>query len=103
VDAFWHDLRHGLRLLRKSPSFALVAIGTLALGIGANTALFSLVNTALFRPTYADNPAELVTLFNGDRHRAGTSNHAYPDYVDLRDGTMDLLSGLAAFTTRPVI
>jgi len=102
VDTLWQDVRHGLRLLRNYPSFALVAVVTLALGIGANTALFSVVNTALFRPAYAANPAELVSIFNGDRDRHGTSNHAYPDYVDLRDGSTDLLSGLAAFTTRPV-
>jgi predicted permease len=102
VDTFWQDVRHGLRLLLNNPSFALVAVVTLALGIGANTALFSVVNTALFRPAYAENPAELVSIFNGDRNRHGTSNHAYPDYVDLRDGSTDLMSGLAAFTTRPV-
>jgi predicted permease len=102
VDTLWQDVRHGLRRLRHDPGFALVAVVTLSLGIGANTALFSVVNTALFRPSHANNPTELVSLFNGDRDRHGTSNHAYPDYVDLRDGSTDLLSGLAAFTTRPV-
>jgi len=102
VDTFRQDLCYGLRLLRKQPGFALVAIATLSLGIGANTALFSLVNTALFRPVYAENPAELVAIFNGDKSRNGTSNHAYPDYLDLRDGGTDVLSGLAAFTTNPV-
>jgi predicted permease len=102
VDTLWQDLRFGLRLLNKYPTFALVAVVTLAVGIGANTALFGVVNTALFRPAYADKPAELVSLFNGGRDRQGTSNHAYPDYVDLRDGSADLLTGLAAFTTRPV-
>ncbi len=101
MDTFRQDLRYGLRLLRKYPGFALVAIGTLALSIGANTALFSLVNTALFRPAYADKPDQLISVFNGDAGRRGTSNHAYPDYADLRDGTSDLLSGLAAFTTVP--
>jgi putative ABC transport system permease protein len=79
VDTLWQDLRFGLRLLNKYPTFALVAVVTLAVGIGANTALFSVVNTALFRPAYADKPAELVSLFNGGRDRQGTSNHAYPD------------------------
>jgi predicted permease len=101
METFWNDLRHGLRLLRQYPGFSLVAVATLALGIGANTALFSLVNTALFRPAYADKPEELVSIFNGGSDRQGTSNHAYPDYVDLRDGSADLLSGLAAFTTVP--
>jgi hypothetical protein len=71
-------------------------------GTHANTAVFSAVNAALFRPTYAERPAELVSFFNGGRDRQGTSNHSYPAYVDLRDGTAAILSGLAAYTTRPV-
>jgi predicted permease len=102
METFAQDLRYGLYLLRKHPGFAVVAIGTLAFGIGANTVLFSAVNAALFRPTYADRPAELVSLFNGGRDRQGTSNHSYPAYVDLRNATAEILSGLAAYTTRPV-
>jgi putative ABC transport system permease protein len=102
METLNQDLRYGLYLLRKHPGFALVAIVTLAFGIGANTALFSAVNAALFRPTYAERPAELVSLFNGGHDRQGTSNHSYPAYADLRDGTAEILSGLAAYTTRPV-
>ena len=102
METLAHDLRYGLYLLRKHPGFAAVAIGTLAFGIGANTVLFSAVNAALFRPTYAERPAEIVSFFNGGRDRQGTSNHSYPAYVDLRTGTGEILSGLAAYTTRPV-
>jgi len=102
MDALWQDLRHGLHLLRSQPGFALVSIVTLAIGIGANTTLFSVANAALLRPTYAAAPAELVSLFNGDQDGHGISNHAYPDYRDLHDRTTPFLSGLAAFTTRPV-
>jgi putative ABC transport system permease protein len=102
METLRQDLPYGLYLLRKHSGFALVAIVTLAFGIGANTALFSAVNAALFRPTYAERPAELVSLFNGGHDRQGTSNHSYPAYADLRDGTAEILSGLAAFTTRPV-
>jgi predicted permease len=102
MDTFWQDLRHGLYLLRSQPGFALVSILTLAIGIGANTTLFSVANAALLRPTYATAPAELVSIFNGDRDGHGSSNHAWPDYRDLRDNTTPFLAGLAAFTTRPV-
>jgi predicted permease len=101
MESFRYDLRHGLQLLRKHPGFSVVAVVTLAVAIGANTALFSVVNAAFFRPIHAQNPAELVSLFNGGPDRQGTSNHSYPAYVELRDGTRDVFSGLAAYTTRP--
>jgi predicted permease len=96
------DLRYAGAMLLKHPGFSLVAILTLALGIGANAAIFSLVNTALLRPIHADKPEQLVSIFRGDKDRNGTSNHSYPDYLDLRRESADLVSGLAAFTTRPV-
>jgi predicted permease len=96
------DLHYAVAMLLKHPAFSLVAIVTLALGIGANAAIFSLVNTALLRPIYADKPEQLVTIFRGDQDRNGTSNHSYPDYLDLQRESVDLVSGLSAFTTRPV-
>jgi predicted permease len=95
------DFRYAVSMLLKHPGFSFVAIITLALGIGANTAIFSLVNTALLRPMHADKPAEIVTIFRGDRDRNGTSNHSYPDFLDLRRESVDLVTGLTAFTTRP--
>jgi hypothetical protein len=62
---FWSDVRHGARMLAKSPAFTIVAILTLAVGIGANTAVFSVVNSFLFHPLPVRDPGRLVVVANG--------------------------------------
>ncbi|HKQ80191.1 MAG TPA: ABC transporter permease [Blastocatellia bacterium] len=87
MESFIQDLRLGVRMLMKQPGFTLVAVLTLALGIGANTAIFSVVHTVLLRPLPFPEPERLVvlaTMYVGATYRTGV---AYPDYVDWRERT----------------
>ncbi len=97
MDQLLQDLRYTLRALRKSPAFTLVAVATIALGIGVNSTIFSLVNAVLFRPLPAENPEELVDIYG---HAATSSDHgtlSYPDFQDFQAQT-ETLSGLLSFT-----
>jgi putative ABC transport system permease protein len=82
------DLRYGLRQLIKNPAFTIVAVITLALGIGANTAIFSVVNAVLLKPLPFPQPNELVAFGAIDARESGKvdpSNVSYPDFFDLRE------------------
>jgi putative ABC transport system permease protein len=68
MTSFWRDLRHAFRFLRLSPGFTLVAVLTLALGIGANTAIFQLIDSIRLRSIPVKNPQELGTIRIADRH-----------------------------------
>ncbi|HEX8853707.1 MAG TPA: ABC transporter permease, partial [Pyrinomonadaceae bacterium] len=84
MTKFWQDIRFGLRLLVKNPGFALIAIITMALGIGANTAIFSVVNGVLLRPLPYPEPERLVTM---------RSNMSLPDMIDFQERTRSLEDG----------
>jgi hypothetical protein len=76
VDSVWRDVCAALRGLRKSPGFAVVAISTLALGIGANTALFSIFSSLILRPLPVRDPGSLALLLNG--------TWSYPIWQEIR-------------------
>ena len=81
------DLKFALRQLLKNPGFTAVAVLTLALGIGANTAMFSLVNAVLFKPIMAREPGRLAGLYNQEKDNpANFRFFSYPNYADLRAG-----------------
>ncbi len=81
METFIQDVSYGLRTMRKNPGFTLIALLTLALGIGANTAIFSVVNAALLRPLPLDHPEQLVLVYS----RTGREARNYVAYPDLRD------------------
>jgi predicted permease len=84
VGTFLQDLKYGVRMLRKSPAFTLIALLTLAIGIGANTAIFSVVNTVLLRPLPYKNPDRLVMLWQISSI-FGRGGASAPEYLDYRD------------------
>ncbi len=83
--ALKRDLIYALRGLRNSPTFTAVAVASLALGIGLNTAIFNLVSVVLLRPLPVAAPARLVSLFTLDRVSPGFLYCSYPNYKDYRD------------------
>ena len=97
MTALFQDLRYALRMLLKAPGFTAVAVLTLALGIGANAAVFSVVNALILRPLPVERPSELVFLENA---RNGPSQ-SFPNYRDLRDRNQTF-AGLVGYRMSPM-
>jgi putative ABC transport system permease protein len=79
------DLRYASRMLLKSPGFSVIAILTLALGIGANSAIFSVIDTVLLRPLPFPQPNELAMLWSTPNKGAARETHSFPDSKDFRE------------------
>src|ERR1043165_5653424 len=94
------DIRYAIRSLIKRPGFVAIAVITLALGIGANTAIFSLVNTVLLRSLPVPNAREIVSVALRGKDDS-MSAFSYPNFKDFRDHN-DVLSGLLVYRFVPL-
>ena len=100
MRTLYNDVRYGLRTLAANPAFTAVAILSLAIGIGANTSIFSLADAMLLRPLPVEHPSEIARVLSTSpsvRH----GSISYRDYVDFRD-QIKALSGLIAYQQIPV-
>ncbi len=84
MQTLWQDLRYGARMLMKQKGITAIAVLSLALGIGANTAMFSLANAAFLRQLPVVEPTRLMFVFNGTQNSPWNST-SYPNYLDYRD------------------
>jgi putative ABC transport system permease protein len=99
MNTLTSDVLYGVRMLRKSPAFTMVAVLTLAIGIGANTTIFSLVNWLLLRPMPVAHPEQMSVLAFRQRHGNTQNQFSVPDYRVIRSQAAGVFSDLAGYTT----
>ena len=97
MNTFWMDIKHSFRLLRLSPGFTITAVSALALGIGANTAIFSVINTVLLKPLAFPEPDRIVTLMTSTS-QGGFPAASVPKYNTWRRQTQ-VLEDVSAYDT----
>src|ERR1700674_2554035 len=100
LEGLWQDVQYGWRMLTGNPGFASIAVLSLAIGIGANCAVFSFADALLLRPLPVARPGEVLTVGSSaslEALSASTLVTSYRDYVDIRDRNRSF-DGLAAFT-----
>ena len=96
MDTLLRDLRYTLRTLKNNPGFSIVAVLSLALGIGANTAIYTIYSAVFLRDVGVSNPSELVNVYTSDEFDEFMSS-SYPDYLDYREQTKDVFEDLATY------
>jgi predicted permease len=101
MNTVWQDLRYGARMLLKKPGFTLIAVLTLAVGIGANLTIFSFVDTMFLRPLPAQEPERLVTV-EATRNGRWSEGYSYSAYVHYRDHCQSFEGLIAHYSTAPV-
>ncbi|HLN01797.1 MAG TPA: ABC transporter permease [Bryobacteraceae bacterium] len=95
LERLWQDLRHGSRMLAKNPGFTIIAVSSLAIGIGINSAIFSLADAMLLRPLPVPHSGDVVTVHSSTLN--GATGVSYRDYLDLHDHSRSF-AGLVAYT-----
>jgi len=97
MDALLQDLRYAIRRLVRSPGFTFVAALSLALGIGANTAIFSVVNGIMLKEIPVEDASSLVEIYFSEGDGYAYASSSYPDYLSIRDGLPEVFEGVLAW------
>jgi predicted permease len=96
LESLWQDIRFGRRMLRKNRGFTATAILTLAIGIGANTAIFSMVNWLILRPLPIYQPNKVVQVYSTSKNGGINRRFSFPDFLEIEKDSSDAFSGVAA-------